>query len=279
MVHDSGSSGPPVEWFESALSVRSACEHTFVRSGVRYSESEARQAIATSKSYSEALRKLGMRAAGGNHATLRKYAERVWQIPTDHFDPRASQKIQLATRETRPLAEYLTRNSTYSRASLKRRLFAEGLKQRRCELCGGGERWRGRPMGLILDHVNGIANDNRLENLRIVCPNCAATLETHCGRNKPRVCRWCETTFRPRHKDQAYCSHPCWTKSEAARVDRPDRRKVARPAYEQLVADLREMSWLAVGRKYGVSDNAVRKWVRRYEAELAARAPPTTAVA
>ena len=45
------------------------------------------------------------------------------------------------------------------------------------------------------------------------------------------------------------------------------RRKVERPSYEQLLAELREMSWAAIGRKYGVSDNAVRKWVRRYEAE------------
>ena len=247
--------------------------------GVRYTESEARRAIATSRSYSEALRKLGMRAAGGNHATLRKYAERIWRIPTDHFDPRAAQRIQLATRAVRPLVEYLTENSTYSRASLKRRLFAEGLKQRRCEVCGVGEQWQGRPMALILDHVNGVADDNRLENLRIVCPNCAATFDTHCGRNKPRRCRGCEELFRPAYGDQTYCSHACWRSSEAARVDRPDRRKVPRPTYEQLLADLREMSWLAVGRKYGVSDNAVRKWLRRYEDERGERAPPFASAA
>jgi hypothetical protein len=238
-----------------------------VSSRLRYSEQAAREAIAASKSYSEALRRLGMRAAGGNHATIRKYAERIWRIPTDHFDPRASQRIQLAAREGRPLAEFLTEGSTYSRASLKKRLFAEGHKQRRCELCGVGEQWRGRPMSLILDHVNGVANDNRLENLRIVCPNCAATLDTHCGRNKPRQCRWCETTFRPSHKTQMYCTHACWTSSNAAHADRPDRRRVPRPSYEQLLADLEEMSWVAVGCKYGVSDNAVRKWLRRYEAE------------
>ncbi|MGI8780751.1 MAG: HNH endonuclease [Solirubrobacteraceae bacterium] len=234
---------------------------------LRYSEPEARDAIARSRSYSEALRRLGMRAAGGNHATLRKYAERVWLIPTDHFDPHANQRRQLAERVPRPLTEFVTENSTYSRASVKRRLFSEGLKARRCERCGVGERWRDRPMSLILDHINGVANDNRLENLQIVCPNCAATLETHCGRNKPRRCRWCRTVFRPSSQEQQYCTHRCWTASDAASADRPERRRVTRPSYEQLLADLREASRLAVGRKYGVSDNAVRKWIRRYEAE------------
>ncbi len=76
----------------------------------------------------------------------------------------------------------LVADSTYSRGALKRQLYAAGLKQRQCELCGQDESWRGRKMALILDHINGVATDNRIENLRIVCPNCAATLDTHCGR-------------------------------------------------------------------------------------------------
>ncbi len=59
-------------------------------------------------------------------------------------------------------------------------------------------------MGLILDHINGVRDDNRLENLQIVCPNCAATLDTHCGRknrlNRERVCARCQATFRPNRK-------------------------------------------------------------------------------
>jgi hypothetical protein len=240
----------------------------FVHSRTRYTEDAAREAIAASRSWSEALRRLGMRSAGGNWLTLRKWAG-LWGIPHDHFDPRHSQRLQLAARTSRPLADHLVAGSRYSRASLKRRLFQEGLKRRECELCGLGEEWNGRPMGLILDHVNGVADDNRLENLRIVCPNCAATLDTHCGRNKPRVCAGCAQAFRPRSRTQRYCSHRCWTSSEAHHAVQLRHRRVPRPSYEQLLADLRELSYVAVGRKYGVSDNAVRKWLRRYERERA----------
>jgi hypothetical protein len=80
------------------------------------------------------------------------------------------------------LCDILIENSSYSRASLKDRLYKEGLKKRECELCGQGEEWVGKKMSLILDHINGVNNDNRIENIRIVCPNCNATLDTHCGK-------------------------------------------------------------------------------------------------
>jgi hypothetical protein len=243
--------------------------------GPRYTEAEARQAVAGSMPYADALRRLGMRAAGGNHITLRKYVK-LWGIPTDHFDPLFAQRRQLRRQDPIPLEEILVENSTYSRGSLKRRLYATGLKQRQCELCGQGELWRGRRMALILDHINGVATDNRIENLRIVCPNCASTLDTHCGRNlrliQDRACEACGGTYRPNRVDQRFCSLRCGRQHERPymRVPRPETRKVPRPTYEQLKEDLSHMSWLAVGRKYGVSDNAVRKWIRWYEQDAEA---------
>jgi hypothetical protein len=168
-----------------------------------------------------------------------------------------------------PLESVLVEGSSYSRKSLKRRLFTTGLKARCCELCGQGEDWRGRRMGLILDHVNGVPDDNRFENLRIVCPNCAATLETHCGRKNhlpERPCERCGQAFAPRTVRQRFCSRECGTRhGRRHRRPRPETRKVDRPSHDQLRADLASMSFLAVGRKYGVSDNAIRKWLRWYE--------------
>jgi hypothetical protein len=136
-------------------------------------------------------------------------------------------------------------------------------------MCGQGELWKGRRLALILDHVNGVSDDHRLENLRILCPNCAATLDTHCGRNvrRTRECATCGAEFKPTGSNQRHCSHRCGSLSEASRAAHDQRRLVERPPYEQLLAEVAATNWSAVGRKYGVSDNAVRKWVRAYEGE------------
>lgn len=236
-----------------------------------FSEPDLRAAIAQAESWAGTLRALGYDVKGANYRTVQRWAAR-WEISTVHFDPNAARRREIRRRET-PLEEALVENSSYHRGNLKGRLLAAGIKQPVCEMCGQGELWRGARMSLVLDHINGVSNDHRLENLRIVCPNCAATLATHCGRNLPRqrVCPGCGASFAPRNIHHRYCSQACWGTVSSRRkrgVPQPDRRKVERPSCEQLMEDVRTMSFLAIGRKYGVSDNAVRKWIRWYEEAL-----------
>ena len=115
------------------------------REGPRYSEAEAREAIAASRSFAEALRWLDMCATGNNWRTLKRYALEVWDIPVDHFDPHAASRAALlrGRRTPTPLAEVIVEGSSFSRVQLKKRLYAEGLKHRMCEMCGQGELWRG----------------------------------------------------------------------------------------------------------------------------------------
>jgi hypothetical protein len=201
----------------------------------------------------------------------------LWAIATEHFDQDAVIREHLAKRRlaATPLSEITVRQSTYHRGHLKQRLFDEGIKARRCEMCGQDEQWRGRRMSLILDHINGEGDDHRLENLRVLCPNCAATLDTHCGKKNridrsPRPCDHCGVAFTPKYAAQRFCSRACsWRWPRPANENRHLRR-VERPPYDELLREVAALGWSAVGRKYGVSDNAIRKWVRHYERAAAA---------
>lgn len=243
---------------DAALSVRRIYEHVFV-SSLSYSEEDARRAIALSVSWAESLRRLGLCPTGGAWRVLKKHAA-AWEIPTDHFLPNGRPPIR------RPLEEILVTNSPVRGTKLKNRIYAAGLKDRACEMCGQGELWRGHHMALILDHINGVRDDNRLENLRIVCPHCNATLETHCGRNSrkprpaPRDCALCGTTFDPNYETQRYCSQACGQR-HGATGPRPATRRTERPAIEALLAMVKSQGYEAVGREFGVSGNAVRKWI------------------
>jgi hypothetical protein len=136
-----------------------------------FTEADGRAAVAAASCWADALRLLGYTPKGSNCKTLRRWVI-AWGIDTDHFDPHAGRR-RAGKARTRPLAEVLVANSSYRRGRLKERLLDLGLKKARCEMCGQGEIWRGSRMSLVLDHINGIANDHRLENLRMLCANCA----------------------------------------------------------------------------------------------------------
>jgi transposase-like protein len=137
-------------------------------------------------------------------------------------------------------------------------------------------------MSLVLDHINGVHDDHRLENLRILCPNCNAPLDTHCGRHKThkhhdRACPTGREVFRPSTGGQRCCPQSCAGRGERNRRAQAARRRVPRPPRDQLLREIEALGYVGVGRKYGVRDNAGRKWRRAYEAEPGGVASPTAA--
>ena len=153
----------------------------------KYTIEELREAVRTSGSVRQVLKKLNVKAAGGNYATFHK-AVKHFEIDTSHFHGQVWNKgdhsgVLKRSRKTRPLDEVLNKDIHYSSNKLKQRLIKAGLKEHKCEQCGITE-WNGQPAPIELDHINGVRTDNRLENLRILCPNCHAQTKTYRGRNK-----------------------------------------------------------------------------------------------
>lgn len=156
-----------------------------VRRPRAWSDDDLRDAVEQSVSIAGVLRRLGYEPSGGMHRFISGHIRRL-ELDTSHFTGQSWAKgRRLSTGFTaRPLVEILVANSTYtSSGGLRRRLIREGLKEARCEICGL-DTWRGEPLPLALDHVNGDPTDNRLENLRILCPNCHALTDTWCARNR-----------------------------------------------------------------------------------------------
>ena len=137
-----------------------------------------------SRSIRQVLSHLGLKEAGGNYSQIKKYLT-LCEIDTTHFKGRGWNKglKGIATTPRIPIENILVKNSTFQSHKLKIRLYKSGLKQPRCEECGWAKESEDGRIPLELDHINGDASDNRLNNLRILCPNCHSLKPTHRGRN------------------------------------------------------------------------------------------------
>ena len=152
----------------------------------KWNEESLRVAVATSFSKRQVLHKLGLVEAGGNYEQIGKYIT-LYKIDSSHF---LGQKINLGKIIPREpvykLKQLLVAGSTFQSYKLKKRLFSEDIKKQECEMCGWAKVSVDGRIPLELDHINGIHSDNRLDNLRVLCPNCHSLQSTHRGRNKKK---------------------------------------------------------------------------------------------
>lgn len=152
----------------------------------KWTEQDLHDAVRRSGSVRQVLSALGLREAGGNYTTIRQAITKA-RIDTAHFHGQGWRKgYHKPSVAPQPTANLLVENSTFQSFKLKKRLFQEGYKEPKCELCGWAKRSVDGRIPLELDHINGIHSDNRLSNLRILCPNCHSLQATHRGRNKKR---------------------------------------------------------------------------------------------
>lgn len=199
-----------------------------------------------SKSLREVILKYGLspNGSGGYRVVKNKIFQLGLKVPnykhyTNHIP-----------KSKRPNSEVFVENSNYSRGNIKKRIIKELLLKYECEICGNSGEHQNKRLSLQLDHKNGVNNDNRLENLRFLCPNCHSQTQTYGGKLKKNT-YFCDCG-NEMYKTSNKCKQ-CLSKQQ---------RKVDRPSIEQLKEDVKNLGYSATGRKYGVSDNAIRKWLK-----------------
>lgn len=157
------------------------------------------------------------------------------------------------------LKDILVENSSYKNTNrLKDRLIKEGIKKYKCENpeCGLSE-WHGKPISLQLHHINGNHHDNRLENLQLLCPNCHSQTENYAGRNSGKMNN--KAITKNKHKTEKRMTKSDWSDfREKIWLKNHPSKKTLIELFEE------EQSFVGIAKKYNVSDNAVRKWFKKY---------------
>jgi hypothetical protein len=214
-------------------------------------------AIESTTSLYQAIRLLGIARTGSSYAMLRDVIARR-SIDVSHWCHvgRAPASIESAFVE----------DGTKGRDTLRRLILKHDLKPYMCAECGLGPEWRGKLLVLRLDHINGHSTDDRLENLRFVCPNCDSQSDTFCGRNnrgKIRVerkplknCIDCEGSTRSKRCKSCAIRYVNATKP-------PQLTKIQWPSHESLRAEVESSSYVAVAKRLGVSNTAIKKHLSR----------------
>lgn len=228
-----------------------------IQSRRSWTDEQLIEAVKTSKTLSEVGRKLGLTTYGANSRTIKKRIE-VLELTTSHFWSRSEQLV-----EARKNSVPMTNNELFAinnadRSNLKRIIIRDQLIPYTCAICPVESMWEGETLSLHLDHINGVSNDNRLSNLRFLCPNCHSQTSTYCGKqlknnvySDPR-CIDCDSSV---HKTSKRCQ------SCAAKLQRT---KITWPATSLLAMMVEEMGYQETARRLEVSGNAIKKRIRNH---------------
>ena len=151
-----------------------------------YTEEQLRNAVKYSSSLAETLRFLGIPITGSHYGQIRPKIQKL-ALDTSHFKGQSWSRGKTFLPNVEKATAWLCENSNANRDGLKKRQVKLSILENKCAVCGNTGTWCDTQLVLHLDHINGKNRDNRLDNLRLLCPNCHSQTETFAGKNKKRL--------------------------------------------------------------------------------------------
>jgi len=251
----------------------------------KYTKEILEEVVKKSTSISNVLANLGLAYSGGNHNHIKSLI-RYFNIDISHFTGSAwsrgktsltDMRIKMqAIRVRKSDEDFFCENSTPASGYMISKRLLENGREYKCEKCNNGDTWMGEKITLQVDHINGIHNDNRINNLRFLCPNCHSQTLTWGNKGKlqntkqknllkendqklrfEKKCKMCGCVVSK--KSKGVCAK-CYNENrKCGEFIISENNKKFDVSSCDLTKYINEMPLTSVAKMFGVSDNAIRK--------------------
>jgi hypothetical protein len=223
----------------------------------RISDKDFAAVVAQSTSLAQVLRSTRKTVTGGAYQWARRRIEKL-NLSTSHFTGQAWSRGQILRKSPKAA------NPTFfSRSKILRRMRLDGVPYE-CSVCRISE-WNGKKLPLHIDHTDGDRSNNEPDNVRLICPNCHSQCDTSTSSRSTSYELWSRPVLDEKAPDEESEDPVPFCMTEARKEAYAKRRTTLRPTLDVLLCEVEELGFSAVGRKYGVSDNAIRKWIKHYQ--------------
>ena len=232
-----------------------------------WSDDQLISEVKNNHSISGVIKSLGLKPSGSNYRLIKERISKL-NLDTSHF---TNKRSTINNTKRNKLDDILVENSSYTNTnSLKKRLLSEGFKEYKCENCNRSE-WEGYPIPLELHHINGIHSDLRVENLKLLCPNCHALTENYRGKGiKKKESNHIKSIRKEykQDKNQKFCSRECLYKYNRENSTKWSSNTLPIPK-DELLDKIIEFNgnYSKIGEYYKIDRGTVRKYIKIYKLE------------